>query len=496
LILENSDADYDLIVNELRRGGFFVSGHRVETESDYRGLLHLPPDIILMDYMLGEGFDAPRALEILLESGLDIPAIVLTGMVSEEKVVECMKRGAADYLIKDRLTRLGSAVARALEDGELRRQKRNAENDVRKANARFQHLTETTGVIPWELDPETWRFTYVGPHAASLFGYPVEDWRQEGFWDSHIHMDDPQDLVPLRNGACYSESDHDFTCSMTARDGATVHLHCVVKTAACDDAGARVFLGWMMNITELKKAQESLARRAEELSASNAELRQFASIASHDLKEPLRMVSFYTQLLAKRYKGKLDADADEFIGYAVEGATRMGDLIKNLLEYSRISAAKREVAPTDCEAVFCRSIENLRLALHECGAAVTHDPLPEVIADASQLGQLLQNLVGNAIKYRSSERPPRVHVSVREEPAEWVFSVRDNGIGIEAEYFDKIFLIFHQLHSREKYDGTGVGLAICRRILERHNGRIWVESEVGEGATFCFTIPKQLVEQG
>ncbi len=190
---------------------------------------------------------------------------------------------------------------------------------------------------------------------------------------------------------------------MATRDGATVHLHCVVKTTP-SDASSNVLRGCMMNITELKKAQESLARRAEELSASNGELRQFASIASHDLKEPLRMVSFYTQLLAKRYKGKLDSDADEFIGFAVEGATRMGDLIKNLLEYSRVSVRKREVAPTDCEAVFRLSIENLRVALGESGATVTHDPLPEVIADPSQLGQVLQNLVGNAIKYRSKGR--------------------------------------------------------------------------------------------
>ncbi len=196
LILEDSDCDYELIVRELTRGGFAVQGYRVETEADYRRLLRLPPHIILMDYMLGAGFDALRALEILKESGSDIPAIVLTGMVLEETIVECMKRGAADYLLKDRLTRLGSAVTRALEDTEVRRQKRDAETTLRKANERFQHLVETTGVIPWELDTSTWRFTYVGPHAASLLGFPVEDWYTEGFWDKHIRMDDTHDLGP------------------------------------------------------------------------------------------------------------------------------------------------------------------------------------------------------------------------------------------------------------------------------------------------------------
>jgi CheY-like chemotaxis protein len=248
LILEDSDADYELIVRELRLAGFFVMGHRVETEADYRRLLQLPPDIILMDYVLGAGFDALRALEILQESGLDIPAIVLTGMVREETVVECMKRGAADYLLKDRLTRLGPAVARALEDSLLRRQKRHADTTLRKANERFQHVVETTGVIPWELDAATWRFTYVGPHAESLSGYPVEDWCKEGFWDARIHMDDPQELAPLRESASGCEGDHDFTCTIVTRDGATVHLHCVVRTAPCD-AGANVLRGCMMNIT-------------------------------------------------------------------------------------------------------------------------------------------------------------------------------------------------------------------------------------------------------
>jgi light-regulated signal transduction histidine kinase (bacteriophytochrome) len=247
----------------------------------------------------------------------------------------------------------------------------------------------------------------------------------------------------------------------------------------------------MMDITELKITQESLARQSADLSASNAELRQFASVASHDLREPLRMVSFYTQLLAKRYKGKLDADADEFIGYALEGATRMGDLINNLLEYSRVSARMRDIAPADCEAIFQQSMKNLRLAVTESSATVAHDPLPVILGDVSQLGQVFQNLIGNAIKYRSDRRQPHIHVCAREQPAEWLFSVSDNGIGIEPQYFETIFGIFQQLHSREKYGGTGVGLAICRRIVERHMGRIWVESEPEKGSTFCFTIPKQ-----
>ena len=203
--------------------------------------------------------------------------------------------------------------------------------------------------------------------------------------------------------------DHDFTCHMTAHTGATVHVHCVAKTTF-SEGYCRELHGFMMDITELKITQESLARQSADLSASNAELRQFASVASHDLREPLRMVSFYTQLLAKRYKGKLDADADEFIGYALEGATRMGDLINNLLEYSRVSARMRDIAPADCEAIFQQSMKNLRLAVTESSATVAHDPLPVILGDVSQLGQVFQNLIGNAIKYRSDGRQPHIHV--------------------------------------------------------------------------------------
>jgi PAS domain S-box-containing protein len=492
LILEDQEADFELVIRELKRAGLTVGVQRAETEEEFRTQLQGLPDIILSDYVLGLRFNALSALEVLQQSGLDIPLIVLTGVVSEETVVECMKRGAADYLFKDRLVRLGPAVRRALEESKSRRQKRQAETSLRKTSERLQHLVETSKVIPWELDLATWQFTYVGPHAVALLGYPLEEWFQKGFWDAHIRLEDPDALYRLCAGS--AAGDHDFTCHMTSSSGVPIYLHCVAKTTFSDGA-ARSLHGFMMDITELKTTQESLARHSADLAASNAELQQFASVASHDLREPLRMVSFYTQLLAKRYKGKLDSDADEFIGYALEGATRMGDLIQNLLDYSRISAFKREVGPTDCEAVFRKSMENLRMALTESNATVEHDPLPVVIADVSQLGQLFQNLIGNAIKYRSLERTPRIHVSAREESAEWLFSVGDNGIGIEPQYFETIFGIFQQLHSREEYGGTGVGLAICRRIVERHRGRIWVESEPDKGATFCFTIPKNQQDQ-
>ena len=237
-----------------------------------------------------------------------------------------------------------------------------------------------------------------------------------------------------------------------------------------------------------KKVQERLKQMVKELERSNAELQQFAYVASHDLQEPLRMVSSYTQLLGRRYKGKLDADADEFIAFAVDGAARMQMLINDLLEYSRVGTKGKAFEKVNCLNVFDHAVSNLRIAIEECGAVITHDEFPTVMADTLQFTQLFQNLLGNAIKFRGKETP-RVHISVAQKEGEWLFSIRDNGIGIDPQYVDRIFVIFQRLHSKEEYPGSGIGLAICKKIVERHGGLIWVESEPGKGATFHFTIP-------
>jgi PAS domain S-box-containing protein len=239
---------------------------------------------------------------------------------------------------------------------------------------------------------------------------------------------------------------------------------------------------------QLKETAARLARQADELARSNAELQQFAYVASHDLQEPLRMVASYTQLLARRYKGRLDADADDFIAYAVDGATRMQQLINDLLAYSRVGTHGQELVPTDCNQVFERVVRDLGAAVAESGAEVTRDALPSVLGDSRQLGQLFQNLIANAIKFHGDD-PARVQVTAEREGAMWRFAVRDEGIGIAPEYVDRIFVIFQRLHTQAEYPGTGIGLAICKRIVERHGGRIWVESQPGRGTTFYFTLP-------
>jgi light-regulated signal transduction histidine kinase (bacteriophytochrome) len=243
------------------------------------------------------------------------------------------------------------------------------------------------------------------------------------------------------------------------------------------------------DITERKKVEGHLLQTVRELKRSNDELEHFAYVASHDLQEPLRMVASYTQLLAKRYRGRLDADADDFINFAVDGSKRMERLIHDLLAYSRAGAGGKTPGVISSERALNSALSNLQATISQSDGVVTHDVLPEVTMDDTQLTQVFQNLIGNAVKYRGVEAP-RVHISARETPGtEWIFSVRDNGQGIESQYFEKIFVLFQRLHGRGEFEGTGIGLAICKKMLDRMGGRIWVESQANLGSTFHFAVP-------
>ena len=246
---------------------------------------------------------------------------------------------------------------------------------------------------------------------------------------------------------------------------------------------------------ERKRAQESLAEKVEELARSNADLEQFAYVASHDLQEPLRMVAAYTQLLADRYRGKLDEQADKYIHYAVDGAVRMQSLIQDLLAYSRVGRQEAALKSTDCNEILERVVENLRADIVESGAVVTHGPLPTLMARDSQLQQVLQHLIGNALKFRGPQTPA-IQVSATKEGTEWIFAVADNGIGISAEYTESVFIIFSRLHTRAEYPGNGIGLAISKKIVERHGGRILALPREGGGTIFNFTWPAEKPAEG
>lgn len=290
-----------------------------------------------------------------------------------------------------------------------------------------------------------------------------------------VHQEELYGMVMVGNKETdYEEQDRQLVEAVAAQIGPFLHVRLLRERHA----------------REREQAAERLRRAKAELERSNAELEQFAYVASHDLQEPLRMVASYVQLLADRYQGQLDRDADEFIGYAVDGAQRMQRLIGDLLKYSRVGSERRPSQAVECEGVLEEALANLQVAIEEAGAEIRHDELPTVSGDPSQLGQLFQNLIGNAIKFRGDD-PPRVEVSAQRSDGEWVFSVRDNGIGMPPESSERVFQIFQRLHNSAEYEGTGVGLAICKKIVESHGGRIWVESEPGAGTTFRFTMPTE-----
>jgi len=365
-------------------------------------------------------------------------------------------------------------------------ERKQAEDALREAEVRYRSIFEQSPDGVLIIDPATMKPLEFNETAARQLGYTMAEFTGIAVTDYEAQESADETRARVENIVRHGRDD--FETQHRTKSGSTLNVFVTTKLVELE--GRKLLYTIFRDLTPLKRAEEKLVETAAELARSNQDLEQFAYAASHDLKEPLRMVTSYLQLLEKRYGDRLDGDAVEFLNYAVDGARRMGMLIQDLLDYSRVSTRGKPFRATDLNAVMDVALSDLQLAIEESGAAVTHDELPTVAADSSQMRQLFQNLLGNAIKFRG-DAPPRVHVGVRRQDGEWAFSFRDNGIGIAPEYHDRVFGVFQRLHGRSEYPGTGIGLAICEKIVSRHGGRIWVESEPGLGATFFFSLPER-----
>jgi PAS domain S-box-containing protein len=363
---------------------------------------------------------------------------------------------------------------------------REAQLELEAARNKFVDLYDFAPVGYFTLD-EKGLVLEVNLTGASLLGVPRHNLINRVF-SRFVAPDFEGKFYAHLRRALQGETKQMCELKCKKKDGALFYAQ--LETMAVNDVeGNRRHLRTAItDITERKQAEENLKKTMAELTRSNTELEEFAYIVSHDLREPLRMVSSFMELLRRRYKDKLDADGNEFISLAADGAKRMNMLIKDLVAYSRVGFGGEKFKPTDCGDILSQTLENLKVTIKANDAVVTHNSLPMITAAASQIIELFQNLIGNAIKFRAKE-PPHIHVSAKEGEKEWIFSVRDNGIGIDPQYKERIFAVFRRLHGREEYSGSGIGLSICRKIVERHGGRIWVASEPGRGSTFYFTIP-------
>ncbi|TAN57027.1 MAG: PAS domain S-box protein [Magnetospirillum sp.] len=482
LLVEDSVDDAELVELELINGGFAPVIVRVETGDEMRRQLARGGwEVVLSDYHL-PAFGAEAALDTLLASGLDLPFIILSGMVRAEEAVKLMKRGACDFLDKAALARLVPAIEREVRDAAGRARRRTAEEQVRIMSMAVEQspvavmITDTTGVV-----------TYVNPCFCANSGY--ERHEVVGRTPAIVKSGETSDQEyrqlwqTITSGNVWRGMFHN-----RRKDGSSYWDEASISPVR--DLSGRIshFVGITQDVTERQMKEMELHKAVEHLTKANTELERFAYVASHDLQEPLRTLTSFTQLLDRRFHGRLDSEAVEYMTFIVDAAKRMHELINDLLAYSRVTGEGRGFARVALAPICDLALHNLKCSIEEAGAVVTVGELPEVQGDEVQLMQLFQNLIGNAIKFRRSGTSPEVAVAAQRRPGEWLFSVRDNGIGIATTDQD-IFEIFRRLHSHAEYPGTGVGLAVCKCIIQHHQGRIWVESEPGAGSTFFFTLP-------
>jgi PAS domain S-box-containing protein len=488
--------------------------HLAQMEGRYRGLLEAAPDAMVVVNQAGEivllnvraekefGYSRDELVgqkvknlipegfaERLISDGTRTAAEALAQQIGTGIELIGRRKDGTQFPIELMLSPLESAegilVTAAIRDISVRK---DAEKHLARMEGRYRGLLEAAPDAMVVVNPGG-EIVLLNVQAEKQFGYSrdelvgqkVKNIIPEGFAERLV-----ADALRSAEDALAQQIGTGIELTARRKNGSNFPIELMLSPL--ESAEGILVTAAIRDITTRKKAEANLLNKVEELNRSNEELGQFAYIASHDLQEPLRMVASYTQLLSRRYKGKLDADADEFIAFAVDGASRMQRLIQDLLAYSRVGTKGKDLLDTSGEEALQQALINLRGAIEEKGALVTHDPLPTVLADEVQLVQLFQNLVGNAIKY---QRPgiPKVHISAaRNGGNKWTFSVKDNGLGIDPQYFEKIFGMFQRLHKREEFAGTGIGLAICKKIVERHNSSISVESQPGQGSTFRFAL--------
>jgi PAS domain S-box-containing protein len=371
-------------------------------------------------------------------------------------------------------------------------ERKEAEDGIHRSRESFRTLAENSPDLIIRLDKNL-RYVYVNSVITEMTGkspeyYIGKTYEEAGIPEEYATIWREHNLKAIETGEIQH---YEFEFS-------TINGLRFVETTAIPEFNANGEIESIIildrDITERKEIEEQLKKLIEDLKRSNKELRQFAYVSSHDLQEPLRTIASFTQLLQMRYKGRLDGDADEFMGYIVEASIRMKQQILDLLDYSRVGTKSGEFGLVDTNEVLNKIIKSLHISITEAGAEITYGELPNVMGDAGQLEKIFQNLISNAIKFRKCEEPLKIDISAykSEDEKEYVFSVSDNGIGIEEQYFERIFTIFQRLHTRDVYKGTGIGLSIIKRIIDRHGGHIWVESSFGDGSTFYFTIPTEI----
>jgi len=368
--------------------------------------------------------------------------------------------------------------------------RKNNEIILKESEARFRSVLDNSHDVIYRFNEQTGIYDYISPSAKSVVGYSPDELLALDLTAS-LTMVHPDDRDIMKDSLAHLGDDEiELEYRQRTKNGdyrwISNHMS-IIK----DVEGKPLYRnGNIRDVTELKNAEIELNNTLKELKRSNRELEQFAYVASHDLQEPLRMISSFTQLLERKYKDVLDTEALEYINFTVDGAKRMQLLINDLLAFSRVNTKGDKFKEVDLEKVIDEVLFNLEITIEETKAIITKDTLPMICADHGQIVQLFQNILGNALKYRSQETP-KIQISAREIDEEWLFSVEDNGIGIEQQYSEQIFQIFRRLHTNDEYEGTGIGLAISKKIIQRHGGRIWVESEIGKCSTFYFTIPKK-----